>query len=61
VRPGRYLLYVSRLEPENQADMVIRANRSVPGDAPLLIVGDARTPWSTRRSASWRLRIRACG
>jgi glycosyltransferase involved in cell wall biosynthesis len=41
VRPGEYLLYVSRLEPENQADLVIRAYRSVPGDAPLLIVGDA--------------------
>jgi glycosyltransferase involved in cell wall biosynthesis len=41
VKPGRYLLYVSRLEPENQADLVIRAYRSVPGDVPLLIVGDA--------------------
>ena len=30
--PGRYLLYVSRLEPENQADLVIRAYREVPGD-----------------------------
>ena len=41
VEPGRYLLYVSRLEPENQADLVIRAYRDVPGDVPLLIVGDA--------------------
>src|SRR5262249_9112505 len=41
VQPGRYLLYVSRLEPENQADLVIRAYRDVPGDVPLLIVGDA--------------------
>jgi glycosyltransferase involved in cell wall biosynthesis len=41
VTPGRYLLYVSRLEPENQADLVIRAYRSVPGDVPLLVVGDA--------------------
>jgi glycosyltransferase involved in cell wall biosynthesis len=41
VEPGRYLLYVSRLEPENQADLVIRAYRNVPGDVPLLIVGDA--------------------
>jgi glycosyltransferase involved in cell wall biosynthesis len=41
VEPGRYFLYVSRLEPENQADLVIRAYRSVPGDLPLLIVGDA--------------------
>ena len=41
VVPGRYFLYVSRLEPENQADLVIRAYRDVPGDLPLLIVGDA--------------------
>jgi glycosyltransferase involved in cell wall biosynthesis len=41
VAAGRYLLYVSRLEPENQADLVIRAYRGVPGDTPLLIVGDA--------------------
>jgi glycosyltransferase involved in cell wall biosynthesis len=41
IEPGRYLLYVSRLEPENQADLVIRAYRSVPNDVPLLIVGDA--------------------
>jgi glycosyltransferase involved in cell wall biosynthesis len=41
VLPGRYVLYVSRLEPENQADLVIRAYRDVPGDAPLLVVGDA--------------------
>ena len=41
IQPGRYLLYVSRLEPENQADLVIRAYADVPGDVPLLIVGDA--------------------
>ena len=41
IEPGRFLLYVSRLEPENQADLVIRAYRSVPSDFPLLIVGDA--------------------
>jgi len=41
IQPGRYLLYVSRLEPENQADLVIRAYAAVPGQAPLLIVGDA--------------------
>jgi glycosyltransferase involved in cell wall biosynthesis len=45
IQPGRYLLYVSRLEPENQADLVIRAYREVPGDTPLLIVGDA--PYAT--------------
>jgi glycosyltransferase involved in cell wall biosynthesis len=41
IEPDRYILYVSRLEPENQADLVIRAYRDVPGDIPLLIVGDA--------------------
>jgi glycosyltransferase involved in cell wall biosynthesis len=41
IQPNGYLLYVSRLEPENQADVVIRAYRDVPGDIPLLIVGDA--------------------
>lgn len=41
IEPGRYVLYVSRLEPENQADLVIDAYRDVPGDVPLLIVGDA--------------------
>lgn len=41
IEPNRYILYVSRLEPENQADLVIRAYRDVPGDLPLLIVGDA--------------------
>jgi glycosyltransferase involved in cell wall biosynthesis len=41
IEPGRYFLYVSRLEPENQADLVIRAYRDVPGDVPMLIVGDA--------------------
>jgi glycosyltransferase involved in cell wall biosynthesis len=37
----RYVLYVSRLEPENNADAVVRAYRDVPGQTPLVIVGDA--------------------
>jgi glycosyltransferase involved in cell wall biosynthesis len=41
VVPGRHILYVSRLEPENQAHLVIEAYSQVPGDLPLLIVGDA--------------------
>lgn len=36
-----YVLYVSRLEPENNADAVVRAYREVRGDVPLVIVGDA--------------------
>jgi glycosyltransferase involved in cell wall biosynthesis len=39
--PERYVLYVSRLEPENNAEAVIRAYRDVPGETPLVIVGDA--------------------
>jgi len=39
--PERYVLYVSRLEPENNADAVVRAYRDVPGDVPLVVVGDA--------------------
>ena len=41
IEPGRYVLYVSRLEPENQADLVVARVPRVPGDIPLLIVGDA--------------------
>lgn len=39
VSKGRYLLYVARLEPENNPELVIRAYREVPTDWPLLIVG----------------------
>jgi glycosyltransferase involved in cell wall biosynthesis len=36
-----YVLYVSRLEPENNALSVVRAYRNVAGTLPLVIVGDA--------------------
>lgn len=39
--PEKYVLYVSRLEPENNAEAVIRAYHDVPGQTPLVIVGDA--------------------
>jgi glycosyltransferase involved in cell wall biosynthesis len=52
VEPDGYLLYVSRLEPENNADLVIRAYRQVSGDVPLLIVGDA--PYA----AAYRQRVK---
>ncbi len=39
--PERYVLYVSRLEPENNALAVIQAYRDVPGRTPLVVVGDA--------------------
>jgi glycosyltransferase involved in cell wall biosynthesis len=41
IAPRRYVLYVSRLEPENNAHIVLQAYESVRTDLPLLIVGDA--------------------
>ncbi len=41
LEPGRYVLYVSRLEPENNAHVVIDAYARVTSDLPLAIVGDA--------------------
>jgi glycosyltransferase involved in cell wall biosynthesis len=41
VRPRQYVLYVSRLEPENNAHLVIEAYTAVNSAIPLLIVGDA--------------------
>jgi glycosyltransferase involved in cell wall biosynthesis len=45
IEPGRYLLYVSRLEPENNADVAIEGYRMAGGLAalgvPLIVVGDA--------------------
>lgn len=45
VKPDRYILYVSRLEPENNAHLVVRAFEQVKTDMNLVIVGDA--PYST--------------
>jgi glycosyltransferase involved in cell wall biosynthesis len=39
---GRYVLYVSRLEPENNPDLVLRSWREVRTDWPLVMVGDNR-------------------
>lgn len=41
VEPHDYILYVSRLEPENNAAMVIEAFKKVKTDLKLVIVGDA--------------------
>jgi glycosyltransferase involved in cell wall biosynthesis len=41
VRPREYFLYVSRLEPENNAHIVVEAFERVVTEKPLLIVGDA--------------------
>lgn len=43
--PGKYILYVSRLEPENNADKVIKAynllTEDIRNEFPLVVVGDA--------------------
>ncbi len=46
IEKNRYILYVSRLEPENNAHVVIRAFEQVKTDMKLVIVGDA--PFSTK-------------
>ncbi len=46
LEPNEYVLYVSRLEPENNAHIVIEAFGSVGTRKKLVIVGDA--PYSTR-------------
>lgn len=57
----RYLLYVSRLEPENNALLVVQAYGEVQTDVPLVIVGDA--PYAheyvsqVRRAADDRVRF----
>lgn len=46
VEPRKYLLYVSRFEPENHPLTVVESYRKVEGDVPLVLVGAA--PYSTR-------------
>ncbi len=41
LEPGRYVLYVSRLEPENNALLVRQAFEKVKTDCKLVLVGDA--------------------
>ncbi|MGH9820124.1 MAG: glycosyltransferase, partial [Pyrinomonadaceae bacterium] len=48
--PEGYFLYVSRLEPENNAAMVIEAFKNVRTDLKLVIVGDA--PYASEYKAS---------
>ncbi len=42
LQSGRYVLYVSRLEPENNPELVLEAWRQVKTDWPLVMVGDNR-------------------
>ncbi|MEP7360056.1 MAG: DUF1972 domain-containing protein [Chloroflexota bacterium] len=65
LEPGRYVLYVSRLEPENNADLVVEAYAKVRTDMPLALVGDA--PYSSdfitrlRSTAARDPRVRLLG
>lgn len=52
LRPDHYVLYVSRLEPENNAHVVIRAFEQVETDKRLVVVGDA--PYAREYIASLR-------
>ncbi len=52
LRPREYLLYVSRLEPENNALGVIEAYNRLRTEKPLVIVGDA--PYATEYKARLR-------
>jgi glycosyltransferase involved in cell wall biosynthesis len=56
VEPNRYVLYVSRLEPENNAHLVIEAFKRVRTAYRLLIVGDA--PYAEQYINSLRARAR---
>src|SRR5256712_8749073 len=56
VEPNRYVLYVSRLEPENNAHLVIEAFKRVRTAHKLLIVGDA--PYAREYIADLKTRAR---
>jgi len=56
VEPNRYVLYVSRLEPENNAHLVIEAFKRVRTAHKLLIVGDA--PYAREYIADLKARAR---
>src|SRR5207248_10911033 len=42
LQSNRYILYVSRLEPENHPELVVRAYQRIKTDWPLVMVGDSR-------------------
>src|SRR6476659_1158129 len=56
VEPNRYVLYVSRLEPENNAHLVIEAFKRVRTAYRLLVVGDA--PYAEHYINSLKARAR---
>jgi glycosyltransferase involved in cell wall biosynthesis len=52
VEPGRFVLFVGRLVPENNAHLLVEAHRRLGGDWPLVVVGDA--PYAERYIADLR-------
>jgi glycosyltransferase involved in cell wall biosynthesis len=46
VEPGKFILFVGRLVPENNAHLLVEAHRQLGRDWPLVIVGDA--PYADR-------------
>lgn len=63
LRPGGYVLYVSRLEPENNAHVVVAGYATVRTDLPLAIVGDApyASEYIARLQATTDSRVRFLG
>ena len=52
LQPRRYVLYVSRFEPENNPHRVVAGYRETPGELPLVMVGDA--PYASALGAELR-------
>ena len=63
LKKGRFFLYVSRLEPENNAHVIIWAYKNVKGDMPLVIVGDApyNKPYINKLKATDDKRVKFTG
>ena len=63
LEPEKYALYVSRLEPENNAHLVIEAYQSVATEMPLVIVGGApyAQDYITRLKSTGDPRVRFLG
>ncbi len=61
LQPGRYLLYVGRLEPENNAHLVLEAYEAAGGikglGMPLVLVGDSPYATSYKRSLHERAEV----
>jgi glycosyltransferase involved in cell wall biosynthesis len=59
--PGDYLLVVARVEPENNADLIVRAFTKVPTEKKLAVVGSAnyRSPYfdTLKQTADTRVRF----